>query len=163
MPCSCALEACHARTEWHTSELLSTALDTYIRVPESAHLPVRLTDGRCRVNHSRSRRTCPGCSRRVTSEVGRSNVARLRLARDRWRSPWSTSVSLKSAANDMDTPPTIDRVGPSEEARAEFSRLASEQQIRAVANALERSGISANVVDSGEHARQAVRSLLPVG
>jgi hypothetical protein len=63
----------------------------------------------------------------------------------------------------MDTQPSIDRAGPSDEARAEFSRLASEQQLRAVANALEHSGISANVVDSGEQARQAVRSLLPVG
>src|SRR3981081_2834600 len=53
--------------------------------------------------------------------------------------------------------------GPSEEARAEFSRLASAQQIRAVANALEHSGITVSVVDSGEEARRAVRSLLPVG
>ena len=53
--------------------------------------------------------------------------------------------------------------GPSEEARAEFSRLASGQQIRAVANALERSGITVSVVESGQDARQAVRSLLPVG
>ena len=53
--------------------------------------------------------------------------------------------------------------GPGEEAQAEFSRLASGQQIRAVAKALERSGITANVLDSGEQARQAVRSLLPVG
>jgi hypothetical protein len=63
----------------------------------------------------------------------------------------------------MDTQPTIDIAGPSEEARAEFSRLASGQRIRAVANALERSGILASVVDSGQEARQAVRSLLPVG
>jgi hypothetical protein len=69
----------------------------------------------------------------------------------------------------MGTQPTLDRSGepsvngPREEARAEFSRLASAQQIRAVANALERSGITASVVDSGQEARQAVRSLLPVG
>jgi len=63
----------------------------------------------------------------------------------------------------MDTEPRIDRAGPSEAAQAEFSRLASGQQLRAVANALERSGMSASVVDSGEQARQAVRSLLPVG
>jgi hypothetical protein len=54
-------------------------------------------------------------------------------------------------------------VGPSEEARTEFSQLASVEQIRAVANALENNGISASVVDSGEEARDAVRSLLPVG
>jgi len=53
--------------------------------------------------------------------------------------------------------------GPSEEATAEFSRLASAQRIRTVATALEASGINACVVDSGEEARQAVRSLLPVG
>jgi hypothetical protein len=69
----------------------------------------------------------------------------------------------------MGTQPTIDRSGepsvngPSEEARAEFSRLASGQQIRAVADALERSGITASVVGSGQEARQAVRALLPVG
>ena len=40
--------------------------------------------------------------------------------------------------------------------------MASEQQIRAVAIALERSGITATVVDSGEEARAAVRSMLPV-
>jgi LUD domain len=69
----------------------------------------------------------------------------------------------------MDTPSATDlrRVrsleGPSEEAQAEFSRLAPTQTIRAVAGALERSGIATRVVDSGEEARQAVRSLLPVG
>src|SRR4030088_1392055 len=69
----------------------------------------------------------------------------------------------------MGTPPTPDLSGdssvegPSEEARAEFSRLASGQQIRAVASALERSGSTVSVVDSGEEARRVVRSLLPVG
>ena len=51
--------------------------------------------------------------------------------------------------------------GPSVEAKAAFSRVASGQQIRAVAIALERSGITATVVDSGEEARAAVRSILP--
>ena len=83
--------------------------------------------------------------------------------------PWSTSASLKSAATDVGTQPTTDlsgdssMKGPSEEATAEFSRLASAQRIRTVATALEASGINACVVDSGEEARQAVRSLLPVG
>src|SRR5712691_1553467 len=69
----------------------------------------------------------------------------------------------------MRTQPTTDLSGdssvkgPSEDARAEFSRLASVQQIRSVANALERSGITVSVVDSGEEARRVVRSLLPVG
>src|ERR1700687_3762395 len=69
----------------------------------------------------------------------------------------------------MGTQPTTDLSGdssvqgPSEEARAEFSRLASGQQIRAVANALQRSGVSVSVVDSGAEARRVVLSLLPVG
>src|SRR3984893_1396722 len=69
----------------------------------------------------------------------------------------------------MGTQPTIDLSGdssvngPSAEARAEFSRLASGQQIRSVANALERSGITVSIVDSGEEARDVVRSILPLG
>jgi YkgG family uncharacterized protein len=68
----------------------------------------------------------------------------------------------------MGTPPSaalpgdLPAQGPSVEAQAAFSRVASEQQIRAVAIALERSGITATVVDSGEEARAAVRSMLPV-
>jgi len=68
----------------------------------------------------------------------------------------------------MGTPPSagvpgeLPAQGPSVEAQAAFSRVASEQQIRAVAIALERSGITATVVDSGEEARAAVRSILPV-
>jgi hypothetical protein len=68
----------------------------------------------------------------------------------------------------MGTPPSADlpgelpAQGPGVEAQAAFSRVASEQQIRAVAIALERSGITASVVDSGEEARAAVRSILPV-
>jgi hypothetical protein len=53
--------------------------------------------------------------------------------------------------------------GPSEKAEAEFSRLASREQVAAVAEALARNGVSARVVDSGEEARQAVTSVLPVG
>ena len=53
--------------------------------------------------------------------------------------------------------------GPSAEAEAEFSQLASKEHLRAVAAALEDSGIAARVVDSGEDARAAVRSILPVG
>ena len=69
----------------------------------------------------------------------------------------------------MGNPPTTDvpggplLTGPSEEAMAEFSPLASEQQINAVAEALERSGITTAVVGTGELAREAVRSLLPLG
>jgi hypothetical protein len=69
----------------------------------------------------------------------------------------------------METPSTTDLTGvpsvegPSAEAQAEFSQLASRQTIRSVADALERSGITTRVVDSGEDARLSVRSLLPVG
>src|SRR5438128_3397431 len=127
MPSLCTLEVYHGRTARQTWGLLSTAADTCVQVPESAHLPARLTDGRCRVNHSRSRRICPGCSPRATSEAGRSSAAQLRLARGRWQLPWSTSASLKSAASDMGIQPTTDLSGepsaksPSEEALAEFS------------------------------------------
>jgi hypothetical protein len=69
----------------------------------------------------------------------------------------------------MSTQPTTDlsgvgpTAGPSEAAKAQFSRLASEQQLGAAAGALERNGIAATIVDTGEDARQAVGSLLPVG
>jgi hypothetical protein len=53
--------------------------------------------------------------------------------------------------------------GPSKETEAEFSPLASNEQVLAVAGALERNGITCTVVDSGEEARKAVGSILPVG
>jgi hypothetical protein len=53
--------------------------------------------------------------------------------------------------------------GPSTEAMAEFSPVASEQQLGSVAAALERNGVTARIVDSGPDARAAVRSVLPVG
>jgi hypothetical protein len=53
--------------------------------------------------------------------------------------------------------------GPTAAAVAEFAGLASDEQIRAAASALERNGITSLVVDSGEQAREAVRSILPIG
>jgi LUD domain len=53
--------------------------------------------------------------------------------------------------------------GPSKEAEATFSRPAPRELISAVAGALTRNGIAGTVVDSAEEARQAVRSILPVG
>jgi len=53
--------------------------------------------------------------------------------------------------------------GPSKEAEAEFSRVASREQIDAVAEALERNGITCFVVDTAEEARKAVQSTIPVG
>ncbi len=69
----------------------------------------------------------------------------------------------------MDTPPTTDlsgnrsAPGPSKDAEAEFSSPAPKEQIRAVAGALERNGITGTVVDSAAEAREAVRSIIPVG
>jgi hypothetical protein len=53
--------------------------------------------------------------------------------------------------------------GPSDVAVAEFAGLASDERIVAAASALERNGITSLVVDSGEEAREAVRSILPIG
>lgn len=69
----------------------------------------------------------------------------------------------------MEIQPPTDLVGdpsvgaPSSEAKDQFSRPASMQQLRAVSEAFESNGIVASLVGSGEEARQAVRSLLPVG
>ncbi len=51
----------------------------------------------------------------------------------------------------------------SEEVASEFSQLATDERIRAAAAALERNGMEALVVDSGEDARESVRSLLVDG
>jgi hypothetical protein len=53
--------------------------------------------------------------------------------------------------------------GPSEDAVSEFAGLASDAHIDEAATALERNGITSQVVDSGEQARDAVRALLPIG
>jgi hypothetical protein len=67
------------------------------------------------------------------------------------------------ASPTTDPPADPSTAGPSKEAVAEFSRVASREQVRAVASALERNGITCTVVDSAEEARSAVRSILPVG
>ncbi len=82
---------------------------------------------------------------------------------------WSTSASLKSAVSEVATSPVTGLpgdasvAGPSQEAVAEFSRVAPRERIDAVARALERNGITCTVVDSAEAARRAVLSILPVG
>jgi hypothetical protein len=53
--------------------------------------------------------------------------------------------------------------GPSQEAEAEFSRVASKEYVGAVADTLEHNGLTSIVVDSAEEARMAVRAILPVG
>jgi hypothetical protein len=71
----------------------------------------------------------------------------------------------KLAVSDVDTSPTtgLSAEGPSKDAEVEFSAMASKEQIRVVAGALERNGITCTVVDSPEQAREAVVSILPVG
>jgi hypothetical protein len=66
-----------------------------------------------------------------------------------------------SSATGVPGDPSI--AGPSRDAEAEFSRVASREQIGAVAGALERNGVTCTVVDSAEEARETVRSILPVG
>ena len=53
--------------------------------------------------------------------------------------------------------------GPTEDAVAEFGGLAPDAQINEAASALERNGITSLVVDSFDRAREAVRSILPIG
>jgi hypothetical protein len=53
--------------------------------------------------------------------------------------------------------------GPTEDAIAEFAGLASNTQIDAAATALEHNGFTSVIVDSGEQARDTVRSILPIG
>jgi hypothetical protein len=55
------------------------------------------------------------------------------------------------------------RGGPTDDAVAEFAGLASDKQIDDAAAALERNGITSIVVDIGDEAREAVRSILPIG
>jgi hypothetical protein len=71
--------------------------------------------------------------------------------------------------SDVDIPPVTDMVGnrsvagPSKEAEQEFSRVAGRERVSAVAGALQRNGVACTIVDSGEEARNVVRSILPVG
>jgi hypothetical protein len=53
--------------------------------------------------------------------------------------------------------------GPTADAAAEFGALAPDEQIDEAASALKRNGITGVVVDSGDQARDAVRSILPIG
>jgi hypothetical protein len=58
-------------------------------------------------------------------------------------------------------PPAVVQV--TEEASAEFSELASDEDIESVAHALEDNGVTAFVSDSGQEARELLRSMLPEG
>jgi hypothetical protein len=63
----------------------------------------------------------------------------------------------------FDKPGDMAVSGPSEEAAAEFSLVASREQISAVAGELERNGVVCHAVDSSEEARGMVQSILPIG
>jgi hypothetical protein len=66
--------------------------------------------------------------------------------------------------SDVDTSPITDlSEGPSKVATAEFSPIVPRDEVLAVAGALEGNGITCIVVGSGEEARSAVVSILPVG
>ena len=56
-----------------------------------------------------------------------------------------------------------ERDEPTESAIAEFAGLASDDEIALAASALQLSGITSMVVDSGAEAREAVRTILPIG
>ena len=68
-----------------------------------------------------------------------------------------------SASSAMGAPTGPHVGGPSPEAVLEFAQLASEARIRAAAAALEANGMASLVVDSGEEARTAVGSIVPIG
>lgn len=53
--------------------------------------------------------------------------------------------------------------GPTKAAAKEFAQLASDNEIDAAVAALARNGFASVVVDSAEQARDAVRSILPIG
>jgi LUD domain len=55
------------------------------------------------------------------------------------------------------------RLGPTEAAIAEFGMMASDEQIDEASAALGRNGFATFVVDSGERARETVRSIVPIG
>jgi LUD domain len=68
-----------------------------------------------------------------------------------------------SAPSAIGMPSEPDTKGPTENAVEEFAKLASDERIRAAMAALEHNGISCLPVDSGDEARTAVRSMLPIG
>jgi hypothetical protein len=59
--------------------------------------------------------------------------------------------------------PEFSEESPSNEAVAEFARLATEHRIRTALQALERNGISTHFVQAEVEAREVVRSILPTG
>ena len=68
-----------------------------------------------------------------------------------------------SAPSAMGAPSEGPVNAPSAAAVAEFGRLVSDERIDAAAAALQANGIRCQVVDSGEEARAAVQTILPVG
>jgi len=68
-----------------------------------------------------------------------------------------------SAPSATGVPNERDSGTPTPESIAEFAQVASESRIHTTSTALEGHGMTCLVVDSGEQARAAVRSILPVG
>src|ERR1700722_11226671 len=107
---------------------------------------------------SRSRRVSPASSLPATSGEDRPSAVRPRSARDPCPLLLYTRGWRRSAVSNTALPPDL-----SERAVAEFAQVSSTERLAEVAGALEHNGIRAIVVPSGDEARQAVTSLLPVG
>ena len=137
-----------------------TTPDSSSRAPTSPRRPVRSTSGRSRVHRCRSRRTARDSSRPATCAADRSSVVRPRSARDRWRSRWYTAASRSWVPSDDAKPGSAAR--PKTPSRSSQDWHPTSKSTAAAA-ALERNGITSLVVDSGEQARDAVRSILPIG
>src|SRR5947207_4549379 len=121
-------------------------------------------DGRCRARPCPSKPTNRVCSQPATCAADPSNGARRRSARAPWPWRWSTGGSPKLVTTDVSASSAEGGPGdPSPEAVAEFAHLASEERISAAAAFLQHNGTASLVVDSGDEARVAVRSILPVG
>src|SRR5665213_2897949 len=126
-------------------------------------------DGHCPGHRCLSSRIYRDSLLLATSGADRSSAAPRPSARDPWQLRWSISDLPRWAVNDMsssdpsDQPGEMAVAGPSEEAVAEFSLMASQEQISAVATELERNGVLCHVVDSAEEARGVVQSILPIG
>ena len=70
---------------------------------------------------------------------------------------------MSSPSRLIAAPGELPEDGPSPEAVAEFSRLASEDRIRTALASLENHGITTHFVDSGAAAREVVQSIVPLG
>src|SRR6266487_2550208 len=114
--------------------------------------------GHCPGSCYRWRRTGPECSPQETCAAGRSNAAQRPSARDRWPWRWSTADWRRRAVTE---PPAV--ANPDAAVSAEFTELASDEQIATAAAALERNGVRPLLAATGADARGLVGSLLVDG